>query len=93
MNLQASTPMTPQEIEKLFLDRENSADVPRVLVPCVHGVPFNAYFLLPDEIEPGSISEFLKEIGIAGESTLYYICPLYRSEYYDAKVRRLRTKG
>ncbi len=89
LDISEAKPMTSGEIEAEF-ERREYPDQPMIIVPTVSGVPFNVVFLAPDEIEPGSIREFLDDMKI-GDNVMYYLPRMYRSGYKETKVRILRT--
>ena len=87
--------MTAQEIEDVLIEYKNDKKfAPLILVPCMFGVPYNGFFLMPKEIEPGSIEDFLADLNIAGKDNpnlRYYLVRVYRAEYFEGKTKSLRV--
>ena len=95
MKLETAKPMTPDEIEKVLIDaKENNELAPCILVPCLRGVPYDSFFLMPEDIVDGSIDLFLDDLNITergNPNMLYYLSRLYRTEYAEATIKKLRT--
>lgn len=88
-------PMTANEIEDVLTEyKEKDLFAPLILVPCVHGVPYNGYFLMPHEIQKGSIECFLSDLNIMRDDNpalKYYLVRVYKAEYKETRVMSLQT--